>query len=101
MTLHEELESKIAELKGTEAALIFNSGFQANTGIIPVLVGEGDVILSDALNHASIIDGCRLSRAKIAVYGHCDTEQLERQTKRCGTSQPQAHCYRVALQHGR
>ena len=81
MTLHEELESKIAELKGTEAALVFNSGFQANTGIIPVLVGEGDVILSDALNHASIIDGCRLARAKIVVYGHCDLDELERGLK--------------------
>jgi 8-amino-7-oxononanoate synthase len=81
MTLHEELESKIVELKGTEAALVFNSGFQANTGIIPVLVGEGDVILSDTLNHASIIDGCRLSRAKVAVYGHCDMEQLKRGLK--------------------
>lgn len=78
MTLHEELEDKIAELKGTEAALVFNSGFQANTGIIPVLVGEGDVILSDALNHASIIDGCRLSRAKVTVYGHGDIDQLAR-----------------------
>src|SRR5882724_5932700 len=78
MTLHEELESKIAELKGTEAALVFNSGFQANTGILSTLVGEGDVVLSDALNHASIIDGCRLSRAKVVVYGHCDIEQLER-----------------------
>src|SRR6266568_7858587 len=77
MTLHEELESKIAELKGTEAALVFNSGFQANTGILPTLVGEGDVILSDVLNHASIIDGCRLARAKITVYGHCDLDQLE------------------------
>jgi 8-amino-7-oxononanoate synthase len=77
MTLHEELESKIAELKGTEAALVFNSGFQANTGIIPVLVGEGDVILSDALNHASIIDGSRLARAKIVVYEHCDLDELE------------------------
>jgi glycine C-acetyltransferase len=81
MTLHEELESRIAALKGTETALIFNSGFQANTGIIPVLVGEGDVILSDALNHASIIDGCRLSRAKIVVYGHCDLDELERGLK--------------------
>ena len=77
MTLHEELEDKIAELKGTEAALVFNSGFQANTGVIPVLVGEGDVILSDALNHASIIDGCRLSRSKVVVYGHCNMDQLE------------------------
>jgi 8-amino-7-oxononanoate synthase len=81
MTLHEELESKIAQLKGTEAALVFNSGFQANTGIIPVLVGEGDVILSDALNHASIIDGCRLARATIVVYGHCDLNELERGLK--------------------
>jgi 8-amino-7-oxononanoate synthase len=77
MRLHEELEDKIAELKGTEAALVFNSGFQANTGILSTLVGEGDVILSDALNHASIIDGCRLARAKISVYGHCDLDQLE------------------------
>src|SRR4249920_3771557 len=77
MTLHEELESQIAELKGTEAALVFNSGFQANTGVIPVLVGEGDVVLSDALNHASIIDGCRLSRAKIFVYRHCDMNELD------------------------
>lgn len=81
MTLHEELEGKIAELKGTEAALVFNSGFQANTGLIPVLVGEGDVILSDALNHASIIDGCRLSRAKVAVYRHCDLDELEQKLK--------------------
>jgi 8-amino-7-oxononanoate synthase len=81
MTLHEELEGKIAQLKGTEAALVFNSGFQANTGVIPVLVGEGDVILSDALNHASIIDGCRLSRAKIVVYKHGDVDELERGLK--------------------
>ena len=77
MTLHEELEIKLAQLKGTEAALVFNSGFQANTGIIPTLVGEGDAVFSDSLNHASIIDGCRLSRAKIVVYRHCDLDQLE------------------------
>jgi 8-amino-7-oxononanoate synthase len=77
MKLHEELENKIAGLKGTEAALVFNSGFQANTGIIPTLVGEGDLILSDALNHASIIDGSRLSRAKVFIYGHGDLDQLE------------------------
>jgi glycine C-acetyltransferase len=81
MTLHEELEHKLAELKGAEAALVFNSGFQANTGILSTLVAEGDVILSDALNHASIIDGCRLARAKVVVYGHCDLDQLERGLK--------------------
>jgi glycine C-acetyltransferase len=77
MTLHEELEEKIAALKGTEAALVFNSGFQANVGIIPALVGEGDLIFSDALNHASLIDGCRLSRAKTVVYPHLDLDRLE------------------------
>ena len=77
MTLHEELEAKLAELKGTESALVFNSGFQANVGIISTLVGQGDAVFSDALNHASIIDGCRLSRAQVYVYGHADLQQLE------------------------
>jgi len=77
MTLHEELEERIAALKGTEAALVFNSGFQANVGIIPALVGDGDLIFSDALNHASLIDGCRLSRAKTVVYPHLDLDRLE------------------------
>ena len=81
MTLHEELESKLAEFKGTEAALVFNSGFQANSGILSTLAGERDVIFSDALNHASIIDGCRLSRAKTEVYRHRDLEHLELQLK--------------------
>src|SRR5687768_1053305 len=74
MTLHEELETKLATFKGTEAALVFNSGFQANTGILSTLTGEGDAIFSDALNHASIIDGCRLSRAKSIVYAHGDLD---------------------------
>ena len=77
MTPHEELEAKLADFKGTEAALVFNSGFQANTGILSTLAGEGDAIFSDELNHASIIDGCRLSRAKTIVYAHCDLECLE------------------------
>src|SRR5580765_2998554 len=77
MMLHEELEAKLAEFKSTEAALVFNSGFQANIGILSTLTGEGDAILSDSLNHASIIDGCRLSRAKTFVYGHCDLNGLE------------------------
>jgi 8-amino-7-oxononanoate synthase len=81
MTLHEELESRLAQFKGTEAALVFNSGFQANTGILATLAGEADVILSDQLNHASIIDGCRLSRAQTLVYAHGDLDQLEANLK--------------------
>src|SRR5262245_7634028 len=82
MALHEELENRLAAFKGTEAALVFNSGFQANTGILSTLAGEGDAIFSDALNHASIIDGCRLSRAMTFVYAHGDLDQLEDALKR-------------------
>lgn len=71
------LETNLAETKGTEAALVFSSGYAANTSVIPVLAGEGDLILSDALNHASIVDGCRLSRAAKKVYRHCDMEHLK------------------------
>jgi 8-amino-7-oxononanoate synthase len=75
--LYTELESKIAEVKETEAALVFGSGYLANIGTIPVLAGDGDLILSDALNHASLIDGCRLSHATKQIYRHCDIEHLE------------------------
>ncbi len=77
MTLHEELEERLAQFKHTEAAIVFQSGFTANTGVIPTLVGEGDVIISDELNHASIIDGCRLTRAERKVYRHKDMRELE------------------------
>jgi 8-amino-7-oxononanoate synthase len=87
MTLHEELENRLAVFKGTEAALVFNSGFQANTGILSTLTGENDAILSDSLNHASIIDGCRLSRAKTIVYAHRDLDQLESGLKQSSNAQ--------------
>lgn len=74
--LHSELEKKTAKFKGTESALIFNSGYSANTGIIPAITDEGDVIFSDELNHASIVDGCRLSRAKKIIYRHKDTKHI-------------------------
>ena len=80
--LHAELERKIAEFKSTEAAILFSSGYLANVGTITALVGEGDTVFSDELNHASIIDGCRLSRAKVEVYPHLDTDSLERLVSR-------------------
>lgn len=75
-SLHIELEKRLAAFKGAEAAVLFQSGFNANLATIPALVGKGDAIFSDALNHASIIDGCRLSRAKIIGYAHNDPQDL-------------------------
>lgn len=77
MREHRELEDALAELKRTEAALVFTSGYHANVGTIPALVGRDDEVFSDALNHASLIDGCRLSRAKVSVYPHVDLDRLE------------------------
>lgn len=78
MDLHVRLEKRLAAFKGVEAAITFQSGFNANAGCIPALVGRGDVIFSDALNHASIIDGSRLSSAQIVRYAHCDVQDLKR-----------------------
>lgn len=77
LDLHEKLESKLAILKGKDSSLVFASGFTANVGLLSSLVGEGDHIFSDALNHASIIDGCRLSRATTSIFRHGDLEHLE------------------------
>ncbi|MFN4181755.1 MAG: glycine C-acetyltransferase [bacterium] len=78
LDLHEELERKLAEFKKAEAVISFQSGFNTNVGVIQALVGEGDIIYSDELNHASVIDGCRLSRARIVRYPHCDPEGLRK-----------------------
>jgi glycine C-acetyltransferase len=79
MSPHIELEEKLAEFKQAESCITFQSGFTANLATIPALVGRGDVIFSDELNHASIIDGCRLSRAQIVRYAHNDAADLEKQ----------------------
>jgi glycine C-acetyltransferase len=78
MTVHEDLERRLAEFKNTEASLVFQSGFTANLGVLQSLVKEGDVIISDELNHASIIDGIRLSKAERSIFKHRDMDDLER-----------------------
>ncbi len=77
MAAHEELARALAAFKRKDAALLFGSGFLANVGLITALAGEGDAVFSDALNHASIVDGCRLSRARVHVYPHANLNRLE------------------------
>jgi 8-amino-7-oxononanoate synthase len=77
MRIHHDLEERLAAFKGTEEAVLFTSGYHANLGTIAALVGAGDAVFSDELNHASLIDGCRLSRADVHVYPHCDVAALE------------------------
>jgi len=81
---HRRLEERLAEFEGTEAALVFSSGFAANAGTIATLVGPGDVVFSDRKNHASIWDGCRLSRADVRAFGHADCGHLEQLLEKSG-----------------
>ncbi len=82
LDLHVKLEEKLAEFKGTEAAISYQSGFNCNMAAISAVMDKNDAILSDQLNHASIIDGCRLSRAKIIAYNHSDMEDLRAKAKK-------------------
>ncbi len=86
MAIHEQLEQELADFKGTEACLTFQSGFTANTGVIPTITGETDLIVSDALNHASIIDGMRLSKAPRVVYPHADVAALRAMLEEAATN---------------
>lgn len=81
LELHMEVEKKLAKFKGTESSLIYQTGFAANAGLIPQLVGKGDIVISDEFNHGSIIDGVRLTKADRAVYKHCNMGELEKALK--------------------
>jgi glycine C-acetyltransferase len=98
MTLHEELEAELARFKDVEAVLTFQSGFSANTGVIPTITGETDLIVSDELNHASIIDGMRLSKAPRKIYPHADVAALREVLREATTSgRPGGGAYRLIL----
>jgi 8-amino-7-oxononanoate synthase len=84
MTIHGRLERRIAAFMRSEACVLFGSGYLANAGVIGALAGRGDTVFSDALNHASIIDGCRGSRARVLVYRHCDVDHLDWLMRRHG-----------------
>src|SRR5215213_280402 len=86
MSLHRSLEDRIAAFSGYQAALLFGSGYLANLGTIAALARRGQVVFSDELNHASIIDGCRLSRAQRFIYRHCDVEHLSWGLRKAGPS---------------
>ncbi|WP_195574296.1 glycine C-acetyltransferase [Paenibacillus sp. 1001270B_150601_E10] len=85
LAIHDELEKKLAEFKGTEAALVFQSGFTTNQGVLGSILGADDVVISDELNHASIIDGIRLTKASRKIFAHKDMDQLEAVLKECGS----------------
>jgi 8-amino-7-oxononanoate synthase len=86
LRIHEELEESLAKFLGCEATLAFHTGYMANVGVIPALAGSGDVVLSDALSHASIIDGCRLSRAEVRILPHGDLDALETELRQVAST---------------
>ena len=115
--LHKKLEEKLGKFKKAEAVITFQSGFSANLAVIPALVGEGDLIFSDELNHASIIDGCKLSKAEIIRYAHADPKDLDQKLEKApkggkklvitdgvfsmdGDIAPLDEIYKVASQYG-
>ena len=85
LDLHSELEKKLAAFKKTEAALLFPSGFMANLGVLSVLLGEGDAVIMDRLNHASLVDAAKLSKCRMFVYEHRSVSSLEKVRKRTGS----------------
>ncbi len=99
-TLHRRLEKELSEFEHCENALLFPTGYAANVGALTSLVGKPDAVFSDALNHASIIDGCRLSGATIEVYRHTDTEHLQSLLKQAAQVSSPADCDRWLVQHG-
>ena len=97
--LHQELEATLAQWKGTEACLLFNTGFQANATLLPALLGRGDAVFSDALNHASLVDGCRLARAggaRVGIYRHRDAGHLDSQLSAWRAEGPRS-CFCLCL----
>ena len=101
MTIHRRLEERLAAFKGTEACVLFGSGYLANLGAIGALAGPGDAVFSDELNHASIVDGCRAARARVHVYRHLDTEHLHWGLRRHGGDGRRADRHRLGVLDGR
>ena len=101
MAIHMELERRLAEFKQTEAVVVFQSGFAANAGTVSAILGKDDVVVSDELNHASIIDGCRLSRATIKVFPHKDVDAARKIAAALPAGAAQAPHHRRRVQHGR
>ena len=101
MEIHVELERKLAQFKQTEACVVFQSGFTANAGTVSSILGADDFIVSDELNHASIIDGARLSRATIKVFPHRDVTAARAIVEQLPRDRRQADHHRRRVQHGR